>query len=848
MPSRLPAPREIMTVGAHRAAGPSSAPTEELKVRDVWGLLRRNRWIVIGVTVVVVAAATTWAIMATPVYEAATTIRIEDKEANLPGIFRTLGPATMGVGTEIEVLKSRTLAEDAISALGLQLVVVKPRGPKRSELLQGVSIEPTAKPGVYQLEYRGRNVFWLTRGKERTIVATGLVGKPLEPEGFRFIPTAAAAGYATIELRIDDFDQTRVRVTQSTEIATPNREAQIAIVRYRDTDQELVYQVPNMIARRFMERRQENQSSQARSTVVFLRSQLDTLAAQLSHSEETLRRFRERQNVVDPGVEATAQVNRYVALQADRSSLEAERASLARLMSEVERTQRSGLPDEPSPYRRLLGFPTLLRNQSATDLMRALTQVEDERSQLLGRRTFEDPDVQARTHRIREIEEQLRLTVSTYLQGLTNQASNIDTTLRQYTAQLSTVPSRQLEFARLQRQPKVLEEMYALLQTRLKEAEISQAIEDASIRVVDPAVEPVIPVFPRRTLTVLASLVIGLLLGVALAFLRELLDRSIHTRSDVLVATGLPVLGLIPHIPGKGKVALIAAKASSARARLAAQRQASRPAPQPQGPPSRREGYTFLPALSQSGATTTPSGPETFDITPQVTIPGIGTAVTEAYGSLQTNLLYSRGEGGLKTVVFTSAVPGEGKTTNAVNLALTLAQRGVKVVIVDADIRRGMVHQLFDVKREPGLTDVLSGTLRLADALHVVKVEDGGALHFVTSGRLSVNPIAVLESSAMRDLLAELASQFDTVILDAPPVNMLTDAAVLGANADGVVIVVRAGVTQSAALEYAMQQLSLVQARVLGVVLNDIDFERDAAYDAAYQYYQYQNASTRTGV
>ncbi len=162
-----------------------------------------------------------------------------------------------------------------------------------------------------------------------------------------------------------------------------------------------------------------------------------------------------------------------------------------------------------------------------------------------------------------------------------------------------------------------------------------------------------------------------------------------------------------------------------------------------------------------------------------MTIPGIGTPVTEAYGTLQTNLLYSRGEDGLKTVVFTSALPGEGKTTNAANLALTLAQRGVKVVIVDADVRRGMVHQLFGVKQEPGLSDVLSGTFRLAEALHVVRIEEGGSLHFLTSGRLSGNPIAMLESTAMRQLIAQLEDEFETVILDAPPVNMLTDAAVL---------------------------------------------------------------------
>jgi capsular exopolysaccharide synthesis family protein len=200
----------------------------------------------------------------------------------------------------------------------------------------------------------------------------------------------------------------------------------------------------------------------------------------------------------------------------------------------------------------------------------------------------------------------------------------------------------------------------------------------------------------------------------------------------------------------------------------------------------------------------------------------------------------------VRTLVFTSAVPGEGKTTNAVNLALTLAQRGVKVVIVDADLRRGVIHHVFDVKQAPGLADVLNGRVALSDALHRVKVEEGGILQFITSGAPPRNPVAMLESPAMRRLITDLQSEFEVVILDAPPVNILTDAAILGVHADGVVVVVRAGETQTGALEYAMQQLQLVRARVIGVVLNDVDFKRDAAYDSNYRYYRYAATDGRT--
>jgi capsular exopolysaccharide synthesis family protein len=419
------------------------------------------------------------------------------------------------------------------------------------------------------------------------------------------------------------------------------------------------------------------------------------------------------------------------------------------------------------------------------------------------------------------------------------------------------VPYRQLEVARLQRQPEVLQQMYSLLQTKLKEAEIAQAVEDATVRIVDEAIPPLGPISPKRNRIIAIGLFVGLLLGTALAFVREVLDRSVHSRSDVFVTTGLAVLGLIPHIPRRGRTfAVIAHRSRNGRGTIAGP--AAPPAssaPGPAKPTASRvmRQYTFFSTITTPGEQVPPtthydqrSGtlhPAT--PMPRVTIQGIGTVVTEAYGSLMTNLWYSSRERQPRTIVFTSALPRDGKTTNAVNLAFTLAQRGLRVVLVDADLRRGAIQRLFDVPRTPGLSDVLNGTISLPEALHVVEVEEGGLLHFLTAGKSVPNPIGTLESESMSALLGRLSEEFEAVILDTPPVNLLTDAAVLGAKADGVIIVVRASVTATVALEYAMQQLQLARATVLGVVLNDIDFTRDAAYDAVYRYYRYASYEGR---
>ena len=221
-------------------------------------------------------------------------------------------------------------------------------------------------------------------------------------------------------------------------------------------------------------------------------------------------------------------------------------------------------------------------------------------------------------------------------------------------------------------------------------------------------------------------------------------------------------------------------------------------------------------------------------------ITDVGAAIAEAYGSLQTNLMYAKAGEPVRTLVFTSAQPGEGKTTSAVNLALSIAHRGARALLIDADLRRGVIHSVFGTAREPGLSEVLLGACPLEQVIRYVNVEDGQTLHYVTTGTLPGNPAAMIESKALHDLLHHLAERYDTIIIDSPPATVITDAALLGSHVDGVVIVARAGVTHAAALGCVMEQLGRVRAQVLGVVLNDIDFKRDAAYDPTYQYHEYK--------
>jgi capsular exopolysaccharide synthesis family protein len=833
---------------------------DEPSVSELWGILRRNWWIILASVLVCGGVGYFLAARSTPIYQSSTSIRIDEKQSVIPELL----PLTSGseVSTEMEVLSSRTLAEDAVTGLALQFRLVEPTGEERSQLFSGIAVAPDAESGLYVLTREPSGRFAITLEEESAPVAKFAVGQRARFRGITFSILPAAARHERLVIDVLGFASAVGGVRSGIKVSRTGRDVKIVTLTYQSADRELTAAVPNLIARRFVERREAAQKAAAGSTIEFLHEQLDTLAIQLRSAETALLTYRERERVVNPAVEGSSQLNRIVQLQTERSMLESERSGLAKLLAEVQAKAATAGPDQPSSYRNLLAFPSLLRNQAASELLRSLTSAEGERSALLARRMPEDPDVQVLSSRIQSLEGELQTMAASYLQGLNHQATSLDSTLRGFGQELQRVPERELQYTRLERQPKLLEELFALLQTRLKEAQIAQAANDLSVQVVDPAERPRRPIRPKPVLSLLLGMMVGGLLGTATGFARELLDKAVHTRADVQLATGLSVIGLIPRVPrGKGRFALISEKRSPARA----VEQSSPPSAPPTAPPgplsdspahAQRLRYTFLGQVEEEAAAQSPAASNGTTPTPPLTpavprrgvkrmvISEVGMAATEAYGSLLTNLSYSLPDAPPKVVAFTSALPGEGKTTNAVNLALALAHRGSRVLLIDGDLRRGVVHNVFEVAREPGLTNVLWGLVGFESAKHTIQIGDSEALDYLTTGALPPNPTSLVESNTMRTLLEQWREQYDNVVIDTPPVNVITDAALLGAHADGVVLVARSGVTHAAALGYAIEQLRRVQARVLGVVLSDIDFNRDSAYDPTYRYHRYDQYTT----
>lgn len=825
---------------------PPLRPVAEAPEAAFWGTLHRRRWLIIGTTLVVMGGAGYATHRLAPIYEATASIRIDERSSTLP-MDPTQLSTRSELNTDIEELSSRVLAEAVVDSLGVQLQVVQPAGVPRNDVFTNIRVAPTVKDSSaatsnvraasqstglfatllgrvtpstenrYRLVRRPNGSFDLSHAGASTPTANIPSRGNVTIGSVSFSLTPKADSLESIDFAVTPFVDAVENLRNDREVVRPGagREVNIVLLRYRGSDPVLASQIVNTLATTYIARRQEAQRADLHTTVAFLREQIAKLSQRLTQQEDTLRSFREREQVVSLPDEARNQVDRLSQIQVERNQLETERAALAELVKNVDSDAAHMQPDGPSPYRRLLALPELIKSDIATQLLTSLTQSEDKLADLRTHRTAQDPDVQAARQRIRDIEGQLRGIAVSYLQSVTSQLATLDSTRADYSRHADRLPAREIQLDRMQREPKVLEQMYALLQTRLQEAQVAEAMTYPGVRLVDPAVPSDTPVAPRPLLNLALALVAGLMLGVSGALALDHFDRSVHTRRQVQLATGRPVLGIIPHARRESRL--------TSRLRGAARH-------------VRRLGPTNV-SLEVPKTGRDESGASGMSVSEVLRPVRNLSHLSESYGRLAINLAFAQNQGARQVLLVTSPLPGDGKTTVASNLALTLALRGTKVLLVDADLRRGRVHTLFDAPRRPGLSDVLAGAKPLSSVIRRVRISANAELSFIATGQLHPNPPQLFGVDTVRELLEPLRAEYDTIIFDTAPLNVVSDAALLSTHVDGVIVVARAGVTEPGALSFAMEQLDHVQSQVIGTVLNDVELDRDSYYDGTYAYY-----------
>ncbi len=342
-----------------------------------------------------------------------------------------------------------------------------------------------------------------------------------------------------------------------------------------------------------------------------------------------------------------------------------------------------------------------------------------------------------------------------------------------------------------------------------------KGLRTSNVRVVDRARVPVRPSSPNKKRNLILALILGLGGGVGLALLFDFLDNSVKTSEDVERYAGLPTLGVVPKFSLEG-----ANKAYSYGRRLKGRKE-----------PPQLEAGAGTAALAGAGAAAPFVAAVEKAETPRVIelVPHFfpNSRLAESYRSIRTALLLSSADRPVKSIAVTSALPGEGKTVSAANLAITLAQSGKTVLVVDADLRRPRQHRLFKVKNTFGLTTYLTDSVSIKD---VVKSTDIPNLYLINAGPIPPNPAELLGSEKMTRFIKMMTDECDFMLFDLPPMLEISDALVLGAKVDGVVLVVWGDKTSREALKKSREKLDMLKVRTLGVIINNVTLPHHGAY------------------
>jgi capsular exopolysaccharide synthesis family protein len=387
------------------------------------------------------------------------------------------------------------------------------------------------------------------------------------------------------------------------------------------------------------------------------------------------------------------------------------------------------------------------------------------------------------------------LTTDVEIKALTAKAEALRDIMQNVDNDLEQLPQKTLMLARLTRDRELNEKLYLMLNEKYEESRITEAGKSAGVQIVDTAKPPQDPVRPKKKLNILLGVLFGLSIGVGIAFGLEFLDDTVKTGDDV-ERMGQTLLGTIPLVRTEQIIQRL-----------------------------KKQGKQFTEAdLHRVEAKL-------------ITRFSPRSPVSEAYRSLRTNIQFADIDKPKRVLLFTSTTSKEGKSTTAVNLAITLSQTGSRVLLVDTDLRRPALHNFFSMDKTYGVTNVLIGSLTFADVIKPTEVEN---LDVITAGDIPPNPAELVSSEAMRRFIEEARQRYDYVILDSPPIIAVTDAAVLATRVDGCLLVVSSGTVSKKELLRGVNLIKNVRGTVLGIVLNALDIKRIyGSYYYYFHYYQY---------
>jgi tyrosine-protein kinase Etk/Wzc len=755
---------------------PAEDAANEINLFDYIGVIMRRWKIVVFSLCAVFLIVALYTFMMKPVYEASATIHVKDDKS------RGLGLGDLGlkdsnpVSAEIELLKSRTNAEQVVERLHLNWKIDKKSDGLSLNILEFTSA--LAKP-VYKITLTGPDTF-AVRDKDGNLIGTGKSGTLLKEKDFSLLLNNIKGQKGdSFRLSLASFNATAEGLRRSIKANEVGRMTGIIRASYASTDPVLAKNVVNELVTAYINRSVDVKASESARTVAFLENQLKELSGELNTSEDKLQNYKSKTGIMQLDSEANTIITKISEMEKERASVAIQRQQLDFAASSMKNAMRKGEVYSPGS----LGADSSGMAMSA--LSAKLSELQIQKSELLSKYTPEHYAVKTVQTQIDAVQKKILAILETSRNNLVKQEQVISGQLSAYDSKIKKLPAAEQDLATLTRVSKVNSDMYTFLLQKHEEARIAKESTISNLDIVDPANLPEWPIKPNILQNLLLGLIGGLAAGIGLAFLQEYMDDTIKDPDQAKRATGICMLATIPPF----------IRHESARGAL----------------PDAK-------TLPQIAGRNTVSGETVSKKDYLITHEEPKSLASEAFRTLRTGLHFTAINKNKKTMLFTSSFPREGKSTVSSNTAIVMAQTGAKVLIVDCDLRRSSLHEKFGCAKTPGLSEVLTRDLIAEQAINQTAIP---GLDLLCAGTTPPNPSELLGSEEMRQLLTSQRDKYDYIVIDAPPVLAVTDAPVLTMVSDVVVLVMEAGRVPIKAAQHMREILGRLNAPIAGIVMND---------------------------
>lgn len=761
---------------------------DEIDLREIFETLRRYKLSIILFTLVFFVGAVVYAYFKPNVYTASTSI--EMKAENYWGSRSTdfMTQAFMGEAVNLDneelVLKSRFIAQKALSYLDIGTRYFVTHHLRERELyhdapfvVNALFMDERAYGVRMRLIPKGKDGFllkidppshWSLGG---ILKALGLTSAPKEEpitySGIHKFGEIIATPWFKLQVnRISQLDDKEYSfsvmpneqmwgmIQSGITTSQPAKMGSILTLTYEDHCPLRAKEVVNAVAQAYLDQEIEQKTAEADRTLKFIDQQLDAINETLKASQKNLERFKQSNIVVDISEKASITSEKLSEYESKLQELEIQQSILSNLQEYMKNNKDvSGIAVGGS------GFV----NEDLIKMISELKQKTIERKTLLVGLTELHPDVVKLSETINSLRNSIMFTINSSLSVLKQRKQTLTKIINEYKHSLESLPEQEQKLANLTRLTMVNEKIYSFLLEKRAETAILRSSTVSKTRIIDKAMLPYAPSKPKRSLIAIVGLILGLIFGIAYAFLREFIDNTVKSKEDIERLTRIPLFGVIPTVKGK------------------------------------KFGSVFL----------------------------------EAFRTLRTNLEFMRTDKTYQSIVVTSTVSGEGKTTVAANLAVILAKGGKRVVVIDLDMRRARLSEYFELKNDVGISTLLSHKNSLEE---VIQHSNKEGVDIIAAGPVPPNPSELIMSDYAKEIMQKLREMYDYIILDTPPVGLVTDAAILMHRADASLLVVKHGYTKKEFVQGLDKMVKEHHIEHVGIVFNGVDLDKNYGYGYGYGY------------